>query len=129
MGNSIIDLIIRIKNGYMIHRETIESPFSKFREAVLKKLEESHLIKKYIIETDGVKKKIIIELLYTDGVAAFTQVKLFSRPGQRMYVSHGKIYTTVGRFGNTFLSTPKGILSKQKAVKAKIGGELLFNVW
>ncbi len=129
MGNSIIDLIIRIKNGYMIHRETVESPYSKFKEAVLKKLEEAHLIKKYTIKTNGVKKIIIIELLYTDGAAAFTQVKLFSKPGQRVYVPHNKIYATVGRFGYTFLSTPRGILSKQKAVKLKTGGELLFNVW
>ena len=32
MENSIIDLIIRIKNGYMAKKETIESPHSKYKD-------------------------------------------------------------------------------------------------
>ena len=38
MENSIIDLVIRIKNGYMAKKEIIESPHSKYKEAILKKL-------------------------------------------------------------------------------------------
>jgi len=129
MENSIIDLIIRIKNGYMAHRETVDSPYSKYREAIVKKLETLRLIKTHTIETDGVKKKIIITLLYNDGIARFTEVRLFSKPGQRYYISYQKIYSTVGRYGYAFLSTSKGILTKQEAVKEKLGGELLFNIW
>lgn len=129
MENSIIDLIIRIKNGYMAHREAVDSPYSKFREAIVKKLEALRLIKEHTIETDGVKKKIIITLLYNDGIARFTEVRLFSKPGQRYYISYQKIYSTVGRYGYAFLSTSKGILTKQEAVKEKLGGELLFNIW
>jgi len=36
---AIIDLIIRIKNGYMARREQVSTPHSKFREAVLTKLQ------------------------------------------------------------------------------------------
>jgi len=38
MGNSIIDIIIRIQNGYMSGKPSITSPHSIYKEDVLKKL-------------------------------------------------------------------------------------------
>jgi len=32
-------------------------------------------------------------------------------------------------FGNTFLSTPKGIMVDMDAKKLKVGGEVLFKIW
>jgi len=128
MENSFIDLIIRIKNGYMAKRETIVSPYSKFREEIIKKLKELNYLKDFQIEGDKVKK-INIELFYKDGVPAITDVKLISKLGRKVYVSYRDLKSVVSGMGYSILSTSKGIMTDRQAKKEKIGGELLFNIW
>ena len=84
MSNSIIDLIIRIKNGYMTKNDNVEVLFSRLNEEVLRKLAQLGFIKKF--ETK--ERKIMVELLYKDKIPAFTEVQLFSKPGRRYYVSY-----------------------------------------
>lgn len=128
MENSVIDLIIRIKNGYLSQRETIESPYSRFREQVLEKLKSLAYIKGFRVSKE-VQKTIQIELMYTDQKPAVTDVQLFSKPGRRFYVSYSKLKPVLGGLGYSLLSTPKGILTNNEARKAKVGGELLFSIW
>lgn len=128
MTSSIIDLIIRIKNGYLAKREKITSPYSKFRENVLKKLAELKYIKNFQI-TEEKHKEIVIDLLYKDGISALTGVEIFSKPGRRYYVSYRELKPVLGGYGVSILSTSKGILTNKEAYKRKIGGELLFNIW
>lgn len=130
MTPPIIDLMIRIKNGYQAHRQTIESPYSVFRESVLKKLIEIRYLKGYAISGDTVKT-IKIELLY-DGESsspAVTDVRLYSKPGRRWYVSSKDLKPVLGGLGYSIVSTSKGILTHVEAKKNKLGGELLFSIW
>lgn len=128
MTSSIIDLIIRIKNGYLAGKETIVSPYSKLRENILRKLVDLGYIKNYQITGDKIKR-INIELLYKDGQPALTGVKIFSKPGRRYYVSYRQLKPVLGGYGVSVLSTSKGVLTEAEARKTKIGGELLFNIW
>lgn len=128
MENSIIDLVIRIKNGYMAKNDSIKSPYSIFKEEVLKKLVELNYIKKYSIEGD-LKKTCTIKLLYREGVPAMTDVKPYSTPGQRQYVSYKDLKPVMSGFGHSILSTSKGLMTNKEARKEKIGGELLFMIW
>lgn len=124
----IVDLIIRIKNGYMSRKESIVSPYSKFRESVLKKLKDFGYIQDYTVEGDIVKT-VTIDLSYEEGVPAVTDVKLFSKPGRRWYVSVKELKPVLGNMGYAFISTPKGILTNKEAKKEQVGGELLFHIW
>ncbi len=128
MNDPIIDLIIRIKNAYMTKNEDLEMPHSSYREAVLKKLQDMRYIKSYSVEGD-VKKTLFVELAYTKGVPALTDVKLVSKPGKREYVSYTDLKSVMNGMGVSFLSTPKGIMTNREARKAKLGGELLFMIW
>lgn len=128
MSNSIIDLIIRIKNGYAARRETISSPYSKFKEEVLKKLSTLGYIKQYSVEGDIIKT-FTITLDYQNGAPAVTDVKLFSKPGRRWYTASKNIKCVLGGLGVSILSTPQGILTNKEARKTQIGGELLFEIW
>jgi len=128
MENPAIDLIIRIKNGYMARKEVIESPYSRMREEILKKLTEIKFIKSYKITGDK-PKKITIELLYENTVPVFSDVKVYSRPGSRYYVSYRNLKPVLSGFGFSFISTSKGILTNKEAKKQKLGGELLFSIW
>lgn len=124
----IIDLIIQIKNGYMSRKESIESPHSVYREAVLKKLLALGYIKSYTVEGDIVKI-IKIVLRYDESEPAVTDVKLFSTPGRRWYVSVKELKPVLGGLGCAILSTPKGIMTNREAKRNSVGGELLFHIW
>ncbi len=128
MENSIIDLIIRIKNGYMAKKETIESPCSKYREAILKKLVSLKYIKGYEVK-GTVKKSITINLTYEEGKPAISDVKIYSKPGMRLYISYKNLKPILSGFGYSILSTSSGIMTNKEAKKAKLGGELLFSFW
>lgn len=112
----------------MTKNETLTMPHSSYREAVLKKLQDVKYIKSYSVEGDIIKT-IEIELMYTKGVPALTDVKLVSKPGKREYVSYKDLKSVMNGMGVSFLSTPSGILTNREARKAKLGGELLFMIW
>ena len=127
-GNGAIDLIIRIKNGYMAKNDVIESPYTKFKEEILQKLVDTRYVKDYRVEGKLIKK-FIIELIYEDGVPALTGVKLYSTPGKRWYVGAKKLKPVLGGLGISILSTPQGVLTNNEARKKSVGGELLFDLW
>lgn len=128
MENSIIDLIIRIKNGYMAKKATIESPHSKYKEAILKKLLGLKFIQDYKIEGE-IKKNMIINLKYEEGNPAITDIKVYSKPGMRLYISYKNLKPVLSGYGYSILSTSKGIMTDREAKKVKLGGELLFSFW
>lgn len=123
----IIDLIIRIKNGYMAGKEKIESPYSKFREAVLQKLKKLKYIEDYKVVGNGIKKINIT--LTTDKDKRFTDVRPVSKPGQRIYIAVSELKPVMSGLGYAIISTPNGIKTNIEAKKDQIGGELLFYIW
>src|SRR3989344_3416705 len=125
MQNSVIDLIIRIKNSYMTRNEQVEVLFSKFNEEVLKKLLQLGFIKKF--ETK--EKTILVELIYKDKKPAMTEVQLYSNPGRRYYVSYKNLKLVMGGLGYSLISTSQGVLTNKEAREKKVGGELLFSIW
>lgn len=128
MHNFVVDLIIRIKNGYMAKKETINAPYSKFSEEVLKKLKTLGYVGEYSIDKEAIKT-ITINLVYNKDGTSFTDVTVFSKPGRRYYVSYRDLKPVVSGFGYSILSTPEGILTDREAKVKKTGGELLFNIW
>lgn len=128
MNNPGIDLVIRIKNGYMSKKEKITSPYSTFREEILKKLKNLGYIKSFDIVKGNIKS-FEIELLYEDGEPVFTDAKIYSTPGRRWYVTVKQLRPVLGGLGVSILSTPKGILTNNEAKKIGTGGELLFDIW
>lgn len=129
MNNGIIDLVIRIKNGYLAKREEISSPHSKMKEQVLKKLKTLGFIADYRVEAAGVKKEIKIVLKYKQGEPVFTDVTIRSKPGQRWYISVNDIRPVLSGIGYMIISTSKGLQTNVEAKKSKLGGELLFEIW
>jgi small subunit ribosomal protein S8 len=128
MENSINDLIIRIKNGYMARKETVVIRHSKYGLEVLKKLKELKFITDFAV-SKGAIKTIEVSLAYNKNESKFTDVVIFSKPGRRFYVSYKDLRPVVSGLGYSILSTPIGILTNREARAKKVGGELLFNIW
>lgn len=126
----ISDLIIRLKNASDANKPSAEIKYSKFAENV------AHALKKagYISSVDKKGKKIFggeleLGLVYINGMPRIHGVERISKPSRRMYQKYNDIRTYKSGFGNTFLSTPKGVLVDMDAKKHKVGGEILFKIW
>ena len=120
--------MIRIKNGYMAGREQITAKHSRYAVSVLEKLKKLRYIEDFQVEGEIVKE-VIVTLKYEDKEPAFTDVKIISKPGQRIYIGVEDAKPVMSGFGYSILSTPKGILTNIEAKKQNTGGELLFNIW
>jgi small subunit ribosomal protein S8 len=125
----VIDLIIRIKNGYMADNDIVMSPYSKFRESVLKKIQSLGYVSSYEIQEVEGKKTLIITLKYVNKQPIVRDVRIFSKPGKRLYTTAHNLKPVMGGYGYALISTSQGILTNIEAKKKNIGGELLFYIW
>ena len=126
----ISDLIIRIKNSSAAGKATVFVNSTKFTENV------AHALKKlgYISTVEKRKPNTIVDglelgLIYFDKEPRIHGAERISKSSRRMYMKASDIRTFKSGFGNTFLSTPKGVLADTDAKKLKVGGEVLFKIW
>jgi small subunit ribosomal protein S8 len=123
--DTIADFLIRIKNGYMAHKETVSIPCANIL------MEIGAILKREGYIADMVKENntIVITLLYTSGRPAFEQVVRVSSPGQRIYEGVKKLPHVMTGYGMAIVSTPKGLLTDTEARKQKVGGEVICKIW
>lgn len=126
---SVLDTVIRIKNGYMAKKIDVVVPGSKITKSVLEKLISEGFIASFTVEQNGIEKFFKVQLSYENGKAKFADVEIVSKPGQRKYVKATEIPSVLNGLGTAFLSTTSGIMTGKEARKASLGGELLFNIW
>ena len=66
---------------------------------------------------------------FVDKTPALTDLKRVSKPGLRQYVGSTEVPRVLNGLGISILSTSRGIMTGHAAKKAKVGGELLAQVW
>ena len=77
----------------------------------------------------GKVKSLKIVLKYENGAGVIDGVKRVSKPGQRIYAKADEIKKVRGGLGVSIISTPKGLMVGGEARKAKLGGEVLLEIW
>jgi len=124
--DSIANMIVTIKNGYLARKDEVVLPFSKFKFEVAKVLEKAGFVKKVTKSENNVK----VELLYTeDKKPRITEIKKVSKQGLRIYTKSKNIRPVKGGRGVTVISTPKGVMTQKEAQKRNLGGEVICRVW
>ena len=124
-----IDLLIKIKNAQAVKKDSVKVPASKNDERVLEILTHRKFIDGFEKKGRGVKKILSVKLKYEDGKGAIQDVKFFSSPSRHLYVGYKDIRPVRSGYGLMVISTPQGLMSGEEAKKAKMGGELFFQVW
>ena len=61
--------------------------------------------------------------------SVLTGLERVSRPGRRIYTKKQDIPWVLSGIGIAILSTPKGVMTGQKARSLGVGGELLCKIW
>jgi small subunit ribosomal protein S8 len=126
----VSDLIVRLKNASDAKKATVIVMNSKLSSNI------AHALKKsgYVTTVEKKGKGVFQELelgIVTDEVngARIHGVERVSKPSRRIYRKYSDIRIFRSGYGNTFLSTPKGIMVDHEAKKLKVGGEVLFKIW
>jgi small subunit ribosomal protein S8 len=110
-------------------------PNSKIKAAIAKILKEEGYIAGYeVVESDNPAVKMLrLRLKYVgerrERRPVITGLERISRPGRRVYTGKKEIPWVLSGMGIAIVSTPKGVMTDQRARQMGVGGEVLAKVW
>ena len=131
LTDPISDLLTRIRNATRAKHPRVDVPASKLKTEIARVLKEEGYISTYkLVDENKVRKTLRLFLKYTpDKRSVITGLRRVSRPGSRRYVAVSEIRPVVGGLGISILTTPRGVMTGRAARKARVGGEVLCEVW
>jgi small subunit ribosomal protein S8 len=127
----IADMISSINNALAVEKKQIALyPYSDFKYAILEVMKKEGLIENIDKKGRLSKRKIIIDFKYdNEGNSIITKIKKVSKQGQRIYSTHNELKPVKSGHGISLVTTSKGIMTNKEARKAKIGGEVICEIW
>ena len=129
MTDPIADMLTRIRNAGRAGHRWADIPLSKLKVEIARLLKENAFVYDYKVLNDGRHGLVRVYLKYHEGKPVIQHIVRVSRPGRRRYVNVGDIPRIRGGLGMAVLSTSRGLLSDRGARAAKVGGEVLAEVW
>ncbi|MBR5419087.1 30S ribosomal protein S8 [Candidatus Saccharibacteria bacterium] len=125
----VADMLTRIRNAIAVGKTEIRVPTSKLKFAIADKLQKINYLEKVEIE-EAQPRGILHIVISKDGENAhINEINKVSTPGRRIYTGANEIPKVKSGRGTVLISTSKGIMTGQEAVKNKLGGEILVKVW
>ena len=131
----ISDLLTRMRNAIMAGHTTTALPSSKIKVAIAKILKEEGYISGYeVVDGKIIGSKVLrLRLKYVgerrERQSVIEGLERVSRPGRRVYAGKQEIPWVLSGMGIAILSTPKGVMTGQRARQLGVGGEVLCKVW
>jgi small subunit ribosomal protein S8 len=126
----IADMLTRIRNASMVNHKQVVISASKMKVAIAQILKAEGFIDNFTVTDEKPQPNLILRLKYTGrGDSVITGVDRVSKPGKRVYTNHREIPWVRSGLGITILSTPKGLMTGREARRAKLGGEIICNIW
>ncbi len=129
MTDPITDMLNQIMNAEAVEKQEILLYFSNVKQEIATMLVRGGFLVDAKKVMKGKSKMLKLSLKYNAGIRAIEGVRRISKPGQRIYVKSSDIKRVRGGFGVSIISTPKGLMTGTEAKKAKLGGEVLIEVW
>ena len=135
VSDPIADMLTRIRNGAMAGHSVVAMPSSKVKEEIARILQEEGYLEGFeVVDGKADRSKVLrLQLKYIGERRhrrpIITDLQRVSRPGCRVYTSKDEIPWVLSGIGIAILSTPKGIMTGQRARRVGVGGEILCKVW
>lgn len=125
----IANLVNSLKLAAAAGRPSVIVPHSNLKQAIAVILENAGYLKK--VTSLGKKNKKYLEcfLAYDENRPRLTAVRRISKSSRRVYAGVKNLPPARRGKGLTIVSTPRGLLTDREARAAKVGGELLVEVW
>jgi len=128
-------MLTRIRNVAISNGTMVSMPSSKIKAEIARILAEEGFVDSYVV-VDGDKphqKVLRLRLKYIGERRhrrpLITGLERVSRPGCRVYTKKTDIPWVLSGIGVAIISTPKGVMTDQRARKMGVGGEILCKVW
>ncbi len=135
VNDPIADMLTRVRNSVMIGQSLVAMPTSKIKVEIARILKEEGYIEAFeVVDAENpVQKTLRLRLKYVgerrQRRAVITGLERISRPGRRVYTPKMEIPWVLSGIGIAILSTPKGVMTGQRARQLGVGGEILCKVW
>lgn len=135
VNDPIADMLTRVRNGVMTGQVLVAMPTSKIKVEIARILKEEGYIESFeVVEAEKpIFKTLRVRLKYVgerrQRRAVITGLERVSRPGRRIYTRKMNIPWVLSGMGISILSTPKGVMTGQRARQLNVGGEILCKVW
>lgn len=131
----IADMLTRVRNAVMMGHNVVAMPSSKIKVAIAKIMKEEGYIAGYeVVDGKVANSKVLrMRLKYVgerrERRPVITGLERISRPGRRVYTGKEDIPWVLSGMGVAIISTPKGVMTGQRARQLGVGGEILCKVW
>lgn len=135
VNDPISDMLTRVRNSVMTGASLVAMPSSKIKVEIARILKEEGYIDGFEIADGEIvnSKTLRLRLKYVgerrQRRSVITGLERISRPGRRIYTRKTDIPWVLSGLGVAILSTPKGIMTGQRARQMGVGGEILCKVW
>ena len=134
-NDPIADMLTRIRNAMMAGHATVVMPSSNIKVEIARILKEEGFLESYEV-LDGDKPaqhSLKVKIKYAGERRSrrpvMTGIVRVSRPGRRVYTRRNDIPWILSGLGIAIMSTPKGVMTGQRARQLGLGGEILCKVW
>ncbi|MDO8499938.1 MAG: 30S ribosomal protein S8 [bacterium] len=129
MTDPIADMLTRIRNASMVRKPEVVLPFSKIKLAIALVLVRAGYLLGAEEKTEGSRQYLVLGLRYEDGQSVIHTLNRVSKPGHRRYIKAAEMKPVLNGYGLAVLSTPQGIMTNKEAKKAKVGGEIICEIY
>lgn len=128
--DTIGEFLTRIRNAGLAGHEKVDVPSSNVRVGVAKALMSAGYLNDFRVVKDSKQGVMRVYLKYdAKGKHMIKKIYRVSTPGLRKYSGVQAIPKVRSGYGVAILSTSKGIMSGEEAIRNNVGGELLCKVW
>lgn len=129
MTDPVADYLTRLRNALQAKHKRVDIPASNLKRELTKVLLAQNMISGFTEVKTGPQGILRIQLKYNDGKPVIGGLKRISTPGLRKYSDAESIPRVLGGLGIAVLSTSRGLMTDRQARAAKIGGEVLCEIW
>jgi small subunit ribosomal protein S8 len=132
MSDPIADMLTRLRNATRAGKATVDIPASHIKENICAVLKREGFIEDYELTAplDVPRSMLRVSLRYgADRSSVIQGLRRVSRPSLRTYAKRTEIRMIRSGMGIAIMSTPKGVMTSKQARTAKVGGEVLCEVW
>ena len=134
MTDPIADMLARIRNATLAKQTRVDMPSSRLKVEIAKILEGEGYVQGFkVLEPEAGKRvQPVLRVLLKygpRGERVISGIERVSRPGRRVYFGRDDVPDVLAGLGTSILTTSRGVMTGQDAVKAGVGGEVLCNVW
>lgn len=129
VNDPIGDFLTRIRNAQLRKKEIVEVPSSRMLASIAEILKSEGFITEIEVLKQDVQDTLKVTLKYDDDTSVIRELKRVSKPGIRKYRGYREIKPIKNGMGLSIFSTPKGVMTGNDAIKQKVGGEYICDIY